>query len=97
MIVEFAFGEAGDESKGTLGIALPLLGGESRVAISGPVEPAGREWGISLWRGAGCLVGFARKKPGHDLENAAIEIYGGILRAARGDLGRRGARDRRPE
>jgi chorismate lyase / 3-hydroxybenzoate synthase len=84
MIVEFAFGEAGDESKGTLGIALPLLGGEARVAIGGPVEPAGREGGVSLWRGSGSLVGIARLEPGHDLENATIQAYAGILRAARG-------------
>jgi chorismate lyase / 3-hydroxybenzoate synthase len=84
MTVEFAFGEPGDESKGVLGIGLPLLGGESRVAIAGPVEPAGSEWGLSLWRGAGGLVGFARVRPGHDVENAAIQVYAGILRASRG-------------
>jgi hypothetical protein len=84
MIVEFAFGDAGDESKGTLGIGLPLLGGEPRVAISGPVDPAGRDGDISLWRGAGCLVGFARVAPGSDLEGATGRIYAGILRASRG-------------
>lgn len=84
MIVEFAFGGAGDESAGALGIALPLLGGEARAAVSGPVEPAGREWGVSLWRGEGGIVGIARIMPGFDLENATIQAYAGILRAARG-------------
>ncbi len=84
MTVEFAFGEAGDESKGMLGIGLPLLGGDPRVAIAGAVEPAGRAEGLSLWRGAGRLVGFARVRAGHDLENAAHQVYAGILRASRG-------------
>jgi chorismate lyase/3-hydroxybenzoate synthase len=84
MTVEFAFGEAGDDSKGTLGIGLPLLGGESRVAIAGSLEPAGSEWGLSLWKGAGRLVGFARMRPGYDVENATIHIYAGILRASKG-------------
>jgi hypothetical protein len=84
MIVELAFGGAGEESAGALGIGLPLLGGEPRVAISGPVEPAGREWGATLWRGPGSLVGIARARPGFDIENATIQAYAGILRAASG-------------
>ena len=84
MIVEFSFGGAGDESSGALAIALPLLGGEARAAVGGRVEPVRREWGVSLWRGEGCLVGIARARPGFDLENATIQTYAGILRAARG-------------
>jgi chorismate lyase/3-hydroxybenzoate synthase len=84
MTVEFAFGEAGDESKGMLGIGLPLLGGESRVAIAGRVEPAGRDGDLSLWSAPGRLVGFARVRPGPDLENAAMRVYADILRAAGG-------------
>jgi hypothetical protein len=84
MTVEFAFGEAGDVSKATLGIGLPLLRGESRAPIALAVEAAGREGGIALWRGSGLMVGFARSSPGSELEAATGEIYGGILRAARG-------------
>ncbi len=84
MIVEFAFGDTGDASKGRLGIGLPLLGGEGRVPISGPVEPAGRQGGLSLWRGAGSIAGYARVGPGLDLESASMQLYADILRAAGG-------------
>jgi chorismate lyase/3-hydroxybenzoate synthase len=84
MIVEFAFGDTGEVSGNTLKMGLPLLGGDSRVAIGGPAEPVAPEGDISLWRGAGTLVGLARVDPGDDLEGATGRIYSGMLRAARG-------------
>jgi hypothetical protein len=84
MIVEMAFGGAGDESAGTLEMGLAPLGGEARVPVGGPVEPAGRDRGLSLWRGDGLLIGHACARPGLDVENATTQIYSGILRAAGG-------------
>jgi chorismate lyase/3-hydroxybenzoate synthase len=84
MTVEFAFGDAGDKSKGTLVMGLPLLGGEPREALMHGVEPAGTEGGISLWRGPGGIVGYARERHGGDLEAATGRVYAGLLRAARG-------------
>jgi hypothetical protein len=84
MRVEFAFGDTGERADGTLAVGLPLLGGESRMAIDGAVEPAAPEGGISLWKGPGSLVGFTRVDPGDDLEGASGRIYAGILRASRG-------------
>jgi hypothetical protein len=84
MTVEFAFGDAGDTSKGTLGIGLPLLAGDPRAALAGPVEPAAPDGVLSLWRGNGLVVGFARSSVGIGLEAAAGRIYSRILGVARG-------------
>jgi chorismate lyase/3-hydroxybenzoate synthase len=84
MTVEFAFGDSGDTSKGTLGIGLPLLGGDSRAALAGPVEPAAPDGVLSLWRGPGLVVGFARSSVGMGLEAASGRIYSRMLGVARG-------------
>jgi hypothetical protein len=84
MTVEFAFGEAGDTSKATLDIGLPLLRGEPRALLALEVDPAAREGGLDLWGRPGLLVGYARSEKGPPLEAATGQIYGAILRAARG-------------
>jgi chorismate lyase / 3-hydroxybenzoate synthase len=84
MTVEFAFGDTGDLSQGTLDIGLPLLGGEPRVAIAGPVEPAGKDGSLALWKGDGLVVGFASADVGGGIEAAAGRIYADILCASRG-------------
>ncbi len=84
MTVEFAFGEAGDLSKATLDIGLPLLKGEPRAPIALEVEPGGADEGLELWRGAGLMVGFARSDQGSALEGATGQIYARILHATRG-------------
>jgi chorismate lyase / 3-hydroxybenzoate synthase len=84
MTVEFAFGEAGDISKATLDIGLPLLKGEPRAPIALAVEPGGGGGGLDLWRGEGIMVGFARSAEGSALETATGQIYAGILKATQG-------------
>ncbi len=84
MTVEFAFGEAGDPSKATLDIGLPLLKGEPRAPIAQAVEPAGRDGVLDLWRGDGLLVGFARSGQASALEAATGQIYASILKATHG-------------
>jgi chorismate lyase/3-hydroxybenzoate synthase len=84
MTVEFAFGEAGDISKATLDIGLPLLKGEPRASLALAVEPGGSQGGLELWRGDGILVGYARSAPGSALEGATGRIYAGILQATHG-------------
>jgi chorismate lyase/3-hydroxybenzoate synthase len=81
MTFTFAFGDSGDESKGVLGTGIPLLGGEPREAVLGPVEPAGREGTFTLWRGPEGLAGFSRTEPGDDFEGVTRQIYGDLLRA----------------
>jgi hypothetical protein len=84
MTVEFAFGEAGDVSQGKLNLGLPFLAGERRAAVGGPVELAGLEGSLALWRGKGLMVGYVRSGKGAALEAAAADIYTRILGAARG-------------
>jgi chorismate lyase/3-hydroxybenzoate synthase len=84
MTVEFAFGEAGDVSQGKLNLGLPLLAGERRAAVGGPVEPARSEGGLALWRGRGLMVGHSRSNGGAALETATADIYARILSASRG-------------
>jgi chorismate lyase/3-hydroxybenzoate synthase len=84
MTVEFAFGEAGDTSKATLDIGLPLLKGEPRAHLASAVEAAGAEGGVELWRGEGILVGYARSERGGALEAATGRIYAAVLQATRG-------------
>jgi chorismate lyase/3-hydroxybenzoate synthase len=84
MIVEFAYGEAGDVSRGRLNLGLPFLAGEPRANIAGPVELAGREAGLALWLGSGLMAGYARSSAGSVLEAATEKIYSRILDAARG-------------
>jgi chorismate lyase/3-hydroxybenzoate synthase len=84
MTVEFAFGEAGDTSKATLDMGLPLLRGEPRAPLALEVDAAGREGGLDLWRRPGLLVGYARSEKGAALEAATGQVYAAILRAARG-------------
>jgi chorismate lyase/3-hydroxybenzoate synthase len=84
MTVKFAFGDAGDVSRGLLGFGLPLLGGVPRVAVAEGVEAAGIEGNIALWLGTGLMVGFARSSLGSELEAAAGQIYSGILDATHG-------------
>ena len=84
MMLSFAFGDPGDESKGRLGLGLPLLGGEAAEALPGRVERAGSAGGFSLWRGPSGLVGWARAVPGNDLEGITRSLYAELLRQADG-------------
>jgi hypothetical protein len=84
MTVEFAFGDAADASRGSIGLGLPLLGGDPREAVAREVEPAGAKGGVVLWAGNGTVAGLARSDEGPDLEGAARRLYAGILRATEG-------------
>jgi len=84
MILTFAFGGPGDAPKGVLGTGIPLLGGESREILLGPVEPAGTVGSFALFRGPAGLAGYAPVNPGGDLEGATARLYADLLRAARG-------------
>jgi chorismate lyase / 3-hydroxybenzoate synthase len=79
MTFSFAFGEPGDESRGTLGLGLPLLGGEAAEALLGEASRAGGDGAFSLWRGPAGLAGWARACPGEDLEGVTMRLYGQIL------------------
>jgi chorismate lyase / 3-hydroxybenzoate synthase len=83
MTVEFAFGEAGDVTQGKLNLGLPFLAGERRAAVGGPVELAGSEGGLTLWRGKGLVVGHGRSSEGNTLEAATADLYSRILGASR--------------
>ena len=84
MTVEFAFGDMGDISNGTVRIGLPLLKGEPRETVVGGVEPVGAEEGFSLWQGGACRFGVACSNPGGDIEAATGRVYAGLLRATKG-------------
>jgi chorismate lyase/3-hydroxybenzoate synthase len=81
MTFSFAFGDAGDDSKGRLGLGLPLLGGVPAEEILGSAEPAGRAGAFSLWQGPEGMAGWARIDPAADLEGATQRVYGDLLRA----------------
>jgi chorismate lyase / 3-hydroxybenzoate synthase len=83
MTVEFALGDAGDTSNGTLAMGLPLLSGLPRELLASAVEPEDDEDGLQLWRGKDGLVGFARVEHGGDIEGATGWIYARLLRAVR--------------
>ncbi len=84
MIFTFAFGDPGEESRGTLGTGIPLLAGASREHVLGPVEPAGRSGAFTLWRGPAGLAGVSRVDPAGDLEATARRTYADLLGATRG-------------
>jgi chorismate lyase / 3-hydroxybenzoate synthase len=84
MMVEFAFGDTGGESNGTLFTGLPLLGGDSREYIEKSLEPMEPHSGMALWRGNAHLVGMAHSKPGASLEEATLQIYKGLLASSQG-------------
>ncbi|HEY4988380.1 MAG TPA: hypothetical protein VII09_01160 [Opitutaceae bacterium] len=83
MTVEFALGDAGDTSEGTLAMGLPLLSGQPRELLASAVEPEGDEDGIMLWRSRDNLVGFARVEHGGDIEGATGWLYARLLSAVR--------------
>jgi chorismate lyase/3-hydroxybenzoate synthase len=84
MTVEFAFGDTGGGSDGTVGIGLPLLGGAPREFVAGPMEASAGIGGAGLWRGGGMVFGVARSAPGEPLELATRRIYDGVLQSSRG-------------
>jgi chorismate lyase / 3-hydroxybenzoate synthase len=84
MTLSFAFGDPGEESKGELGMGLPLLGGDARETILGEVESTQTQDGLRLSRGQGCLVGWIRSGTDVDLEGETRRLYGLILRSAKG-------------
>jgi len=84
MTFSFAFGEPGDESRGTLGLGLPLLGGEAAEEVLGQAGRDGAGGVFSLWRGPAGLAGWARARPGDDLEGVAMRLYAQLLAHAQG-------------
>jgi hypothetical protein len=84
MMFTFAFGVPADESKGSLGLGLPLLGGAPSEPVLWPAEPAAGEGGFSLWRGPGGIAGWARANPGNDLGSLTERLYAELLRQTRG-------------
>jgi len=85
MMFSFAFGETGDDSDGTVGLGLPLLGGAPRELILGPVERSESRGSFSVWRGPAGAVGWAKVNPGGELEDVTKRLYAELLRCA-GDL-----------
>jgi chorismate lyase/3-hydroxybenzoate synthase len=83
MTVEFAFGDIGGETNGTLATGLPLLAGDSREQIEAAVEPFKAPSSIKLWRSGEHLVGLARSTAAESIEAAAHRIYSDLLPAAK--------------
>jgi len=79
MTLSFAFGAPADEARGALALGLPLLGGDPAEAILGEAGPAGGDGAFALWRGPGGLAGWARARPGGDLEGVAERLYARLL------------------
>lgn len=84
MTLEFAFGDAGENSNMSFEMGLPLLGGDSRESVLASAEHAGAADGLTLWRCDGGLAGVARTPAHEGLEAATAKIYASVLRATRG-------------
>jgi enamine deaminase RidA (YjgF/YER057c/UK114 family) len=81
MTLCFAFGDVGDDSKGRLGMGLPLLGGAPAEEVLDSAKAAGNLGAFSLWSAGAAVAGWARVDPGQDLEGAALRVYGDLFRA----------------